>query len=54
MADLQRGKYFDEFEIGMSFTSPGRTISESDIVSFAGLSVTIHKFIPMQSLVNRQ
>jgi acyl dehydratase len=38
MTDLQRGKYFDEFEIGMSFTSPGRTVTESDIVSFAGLS----------------
>jgi len=38
MTDLQRGKYFDEFEVGMSFTSPGRTVTESDIVSFAGLS----------------
>ena len=38
MATLGRGKYFEEFEIGMSFDSPGRTITESDIVSFAGLS----------------
>jgi acyl dehydratase len=38
MTDLQRGKYFDEFEVGMSFTSPGRTVTESDIISFAGLS----------------
>jgi acyl dehydratase len=30
--------YFEEFEVGMSFTSPGRTITESDIVSFSGLS----------------
>ena len=36
--NLQRGKYFEEFELGMSFTSPGRTVTESDIVSFAGLS----------------
>ena len=35
---MQRGKYFEEFEVGMSFTSPGRTVTESDIVSFAGLS----------------
>lgn len=32
------GKYFEEFEVGMTITSPGRTITESDIVSFAGLS----------------
>lgn len=38
MNDLRRGKYFEEFEIGMNFFSPGRTITESDIVSFAGLS----------------
>ena len=35
---LNRGKYFEEFEVGMSFVSPGRTITESDVVSFAGLS----------------
>ena len=33
-----RGKYFDEFEIGMEVVTPGRTITESDIVSFAGLT----------------
>ena len=33
-----RGLYFDEFEIGQRFYSAGRTITESDIVSFAGLS----------------
>lgn len=38
MVDMRRGMYFEEFEVGMSFTSPGRTITESDIVSFAGLS----------------
>ena len=35
---MRRGMYFEEFEVGMSFTSPGRTITESDIVSFSGLS----------------
>lgn len=38
MVDMRRGMYFEEFEVGMSFTSPGRTITESDIVSFSGLS----------------
>jgi acyl dehydratase len=33
-----RGLYFGEFKEGMTFLSPGRTITESDIVSFAGLS----------------
>lgn len=38
MTNLQRGKYFEEFEVGMDFISPGRTVTESDIVTFAGLS----------------
>lgn len=38
MTTLIHGKYFEEFEVGMNFISPGRTITESDIVSFAGLS----------------
>jgi len=33
-----RGQYFEEFEIGQRFYSTGRTITENDIVSFAGLS----------------
>jgi 3-hydroxybutyryl-CoA dehydratase len=33
-----RGLYFEEFETGIRITTPGRTITESDIVSFAGLS----------------
>lgn len=33
-----RGLYFEEFEPGQRITSPGRTVTESDIVSFAGLS----------------
>ncbi|MFC1997560.1 MaoC/PaaZ C-terminal domain-containing protein [Chloroflexota bacterium] len=33
-----RGLFFEEFEIGQHFYSTGRTITESDIVSFAGLS----------------
>jgi acyl dehydratase len=37
-SDLRRGYYFEEFEIGRKFTTPGRTITEGDIVSYAGLS----------------
>lgn len=33
-----RGMYFEEFEIGQSFVTAGRTVTESDIVTFAGLS----------------
>ena len=33
-----RGLYFEEFVVGQKFMSSGRTITESDIVSFAGLS----------------
>ncbi len=30
--------YFEEFQEGMSFTTPRRTITEADIVNFAGVS----------------
>jgi acyl dehydratase len=30
--------YFEEFEVGMEILSPGRTITEADVVAFAGLS----------------
>jgi acyl dehydratase len=33
-----QGRYFEEFEIGDSMVSPGRTITEADIVAFCGLS----------------
>ena len=34
----QRGMYFEEFEIGQRVVSAARTITETDIVLFAGLS----------------
>jgi acyl dehydratase len=34
----QRGMYFDEFQTGQRIVTAGRTITEADIVSFAGLS----------------
>ena len=33
-----RGLYFEDFSVGQKFFSTGRTITESDIVAFAGLS----------------
>lgn len=33
-----RGMYFEEFEAGQKIQTAGRTVTESDIVSFAGLS----------------
>lgn len=33
-----RGLYFEEFEVGYEVVSPGRTVTEADIVNFAGLS----------------
>lgn len=34
----QRGMFFEEFELGQMVITPGRTITETDIVNFAGLS----------------
>ncbi len=33
-----RGQYFEEFEAGYHIVSPARTITEHDVVAFAGLS----------------
>ncbi len=38
MTSEPRGMYFEEFEIGMKIVTPARTITEADIVNFAGLS----------------
>lgn len=35
---ITHGLYFEEFQVGQSWVSPGRTVTESDIVTFAGLS----------------
>jgi 3-hydroxybutyryl-CoA dehydratase len=34
----KRGLYFEEFEVGTKVITAGRTVTESDIVTFAGLS----------------
>ncbi len=33
-----RGLFLEDFEIGKEYVSPGRTITEADVVNFAGLS----------------
>jgi 3-hydroxybutyryl-CoA dehydratase len=33
---IRQGRYFEEFELEDSFVSAGRTITETDIVNFAG------------------
>ena len=33
-----QGRYYEEFAVGESFTTRARTVTEADIVSFAGLS----------------
>lgn len=35
---VNRGMYFEEFEVGQKIITLPRTITESDVVSFAGLS----------------
>ncbi len=35
---LPRGRYFEEFQLGDTGVSGGRTITETDVVSFAALS----------------
>ncbi|CAG0945838.1 3-hydroxybutyryl-CoA dehydratase [Anaerolineae bacterium] len=37
-AYTSRGKYFEEFEIGLEIESQGRTITEADLVNFSGVS----------------
>ncbi len=34
----QRGLYFEEFQLGQTIITPGRTMTEADIVAFAGLT----------------
>ena len=35
---MSRGLTFDQFNLGDSFASQGRTVTEADVVAFAGLS----------------
>ncbi|HET7009908.1 MAG TPA: MaoC/PaaZ C-terminal domain-containing protein [Anaerolineales bacterium] len=35
---VRRGFYFEEFTVGQTVKTPGRTVTEADIVAFAGIS----------------
>jgi 3-hydroxybutyryl-CoA dehydratase len=35
---INQGRYFEEFEVGQKIVTPARTVTEGDIVTFAGLS----------------
>lgn len=34
---MPEGKYFDDFEVGERFVTPGRTITEADLVNYAAI-----------------
>lgn len=38
MSYTPRGLTFDQFELGQTFTTASRTVTEADVVAFAGLS----------------
>lgn len=38
MTEKSAGRYYEEFEIGEEFRSPGRTVTEADVVLYTGLS----------------
>jgi 3-hydroxybutyryl-CoA dehydratase len=38
MAYTQYHLYFDDIQVGQTWESPGRTVTEADIVNFAGIS----------------
>lgn len=38
LAPVPQGRYFEGFAVGDTITTPGRTITEADVVSFAALS----------------
>jgi acyl dehydratase len=35
---VERGLYLDDFYVGQSWVSPGRTITDADLVNFSGIS----------------
>ncbi len=38
VVDAQSAAFFEDLKIGQEYTSPGRTVTETDVVLFAGLS----------------
>ena len=38
METAARGLYLEDFEVGREYVTPGRTVTEADVVNFAGIS----------------
>lgn len=38
MTEKSTGRYYEDFEVGQEFRSPGRTLTEADVVLYTGLS----------------
>ena len=38
MSDRPKGAFYEDLEVGASYTTKGRTVTEADIVNFAGVS----------------
>jgi 3-hydroxybutyryl-CoA dehydratase len=36
--EVRKGFFFEDYEIGQTITSPGRTVTEADVSAFAGLT----------------
>ena len=36
--EVKSGQYYEELEVGKTYTTKGRTVTEADIVNFAGIS----------------
>ena len=46
-------KFFEEYEVGERYVSPGRTITEADIVNFAGVSGSFHEIHTNEELMKK-
>ena len=40
--DTSKSKYYEDFEVGQEFITNGRTITETDIVNYSGISGVFH------------
>jgi acyl dehydratase len=54
MVNRPPGKYFDELNLGDHFTTPSRTVTEADIVNFAGISGDFNEVHTSEEFAKRQ
>ena len=50
---MPRGTFFSDFEVGQRFVSGGRTITEADVVNFAGISGDYNPLHTAQSFAEK-